>query len=299
MKKILRRLLILVLVLLVVAVAPSMFAWKWAHTVPTWYPRTTADPVARAAAANQMDQKLIAMYRDARESARESEIRSLHAASGAPPATAPSGLVKIELTEEEINAFLAKWEQKFGWKERVSSFLTDPVIVLEDNEIILAGTVKEWDTLMSLHFEVGLEKDGKLSLKLARVMAGTLPLPRSYFNGYTQKLVNAISNKVSQMRSEADIDASGCANGPAVSLAMAELLEHSLQDEPSDPVLFLPERIGHNSRSLPVNVTGVSIANKTLSLTLEPMTVEQREALLHHLRGPADTTETAMGRPVH
>ncbi|MDB5172077.1 MAG: hypothetical protein JWM97_2264 [Phycisphaerales bacterium] len=299
MKKFLRRLLILAVVLVVVAVVLPLFVRSRMRSVPTWYPRSTADPVARAAAANQMDQKLIAMYRDARESARESEIRSLHAASGAPPATAPSGPVKIELTEEEINAFLAKWEQKFGWKERVSSFLTDPVVVLEDNEIILAGTVKQWDTLLSLHFDVGIEKDGKLSLKLARVMAGTLPLPRSYFNGYTQKLINAMSNKVSQLRSEADIDASGCANGPAVSLAMAELLEHSLQDEPSDPVLFLPETIGHNSRSLPVKVTGVAVVNKTLSLSLEPMTVEQREALLRHLRGPADPTETAMGQPVH
>ncbi|HWE95837.1 MAG TPA: hypothetical protein VG269_17865 [Tepidisphaeraceae bacterium] len=296
MKKFLRRLLILAVMLVVIVVVVPLFVRSRMHTTPAWYPRASADPVAQAAAANQMDQKLIEMYRDAKQSSRESELRALHAASaGGPPATAPDDLVKIDLSEEEINAFLAKWEKKFGWKERIKKYIADPVIVLEDDQIVLAGTSKDWDTVVSLHFEVGIEKDGKLSVKLARAMAGTLPLPRTFFNGYLQKLLPAMDEKVSPLREEADIDASGCANGPAVSLAMAELLEHTLHDEPSEPVLFLPERVGHDSRSLPVRITGVKIADKTLSLAFEPMTVGQREALLQHLRGP-QATETAMGR---
>jgi uncharacterized protein YpmS len=294
MKKFLRRLLILAVLLVVIVVVVPLFVRSRLHTTPAWYPRPKGDPVALAAAANQMDQKLIEMYRDAKQSSRESELRALHAGSaGGSPATAPADLVKIDLTEEEINAFLAKWEQKFGWKERFSKYVTDPVIVLEDNQLILAGTAKDWDTVVSIHFDVGIEKDGKLSVKVARVMAGTLPLPRTYFNGYAQKLLPAMDEKVLQLREDADIDASGCANGPAVSLAMAELLENILHDEPSEPVLFLPERVGHNSRSLPVRITGVKIADKTLSLAFEPMTVGQREALLQHLRGP-QSTETAM-----
>ena len=75
---------------------------------------------------------------------------------------------------------------------------------------------------------------------------------------------------------------------------MSELLIHTLKDELAEPVLFVPEaHEGHDTRSLPVQLTNISIANKTLSLTVVPMNANQREEFLKHLHENT-ATETAL-----
>jgi hypothetical protein len=122
-------------------------------------------------------------------------------------------------------------------------------------------------------------------------MAGTLPLPRKAFSGYADKLIDILEEKLPQYREEAQIDPRGWANGAAVSAAMSELLIHIFRDEPAEPVLFIPEKVGHESRSLPVQVIGVEISDKTLILTLQPMDARQRTALLAHIRGTPSVAE--------
>ena len=79
------------------------------------------------------------------------------------------------------------------WKDHYSAYVDDPVLVLQDNRLILAGTVKEMDTVVSVHFEPVLDADGKLRLNLVRVMGGKLPLPRAFWDGYRQKLCDAMA----------------------------------------------------------------------------------------------------------
>ena len=66
---------------------------------------------------------------------------------------------------------------------------------------------------------------------------------------------------------------------------MTELLSHSLNDEPAEPVLFLPDQIGHSPRSLPVVITDIKLADKVLTIVVEPMDSMRRSALLKHLQG--------------
>jgi hypothetical protein len=84
----------------------------------------------------------------------------------------------------------------------------------------------------------------------------------------------------------ADILSNGTANSDAVAAAMSELLMDVLNDRPAPPVLFLPYDVSNRHRSLPVKLTHVGIASKTLTLEVQPLTPSQRHELLASLRAP-------------
>jgi len=283
MKKFLRWVLILVLVLVVIGVAAPLFVRHRMRTQPEWYPTARMAPDEEAAAANRADQKLIAARSEIAE-AYAAQTRAARA--GQTPTTSPADSFVLSLTQDEINAWLPKWENELGWSHRIDQYLEDPTIIFRDQEIILAATVKDWSTIVSLHFVPQMEKEGgKLHITLSGVTAGTLPLPRVSWSGYQDRLLNSMNSRLADFQKRADIDQTGRANSAAVLAAMSELLIHALKDEPAEPVLFLPEQFGRNPRSLPVRITDVTVANKTLNLTVRPMDQEERAALLEHIKG--------------
>jgi hypothetical protein len=281
--KIVRRLIVSGIVLALVIASLGFYIRHRALQVPRWYRKLALDDEARQAAANSMDQKLIGTV-SAAQSAHAAEVRARNHGATSPTTLESANPITISLTEDEINAFFITWDQRFHWKEKISSFAQDPVVVIEQNELILAATMKGWDSVISLHLLPRLE-NGKLHISLTEVTAGTLPLPMSAYSSYLNKLIEITDKHLPELREQAQISPRGWANGSAVAAAMSELLIRTMRDQPAEPVLFIPDKIGHDSRSLPVVVTGVTVADKALTLTLQPMDATQREALLQHIRG--------------
>jgi len=281
--KIVRRLILSGIVLALVIVSLGFYVRHRTLQVPSWYRKLALNDEARQAAANSMDQKLIGTV-SAAQSAHAAEVRARYHGATTPTTLESASPITISLTEDEINAFFITWDQRFHWKEKISAFAQDPVVVIEQHELILAATMKGWDAVISLHLLPRLE-NGKLRISLTEVTAGTLPLPVSAYSSYLNKLIEITDRHLPQLREEAEIDPRGWANGSAVAAAMSELLIRSLHDQPAEPVLFIPDTIGRNARSLPVLVTDVTVADKALTLTLQPMDAPQREALLQHIRG--------------
>jgi hypothetical protein len=292
MKKFLRWVLILVMVLVVIGVAAPLFVRHRMRAQPEWYPRARLAPDEQAAAANRADQKLIAARSEIAE-AYAAQTRAARA--GQTPATSPADSFVISLTQDEINAWLPKWENELGWSHRIDQYLDDPTIIFRDQEIILAATVKDWNTIVSLHFAPQMD-DGKLHITLSGVTAGTLPLPRVSWSGYQDRLLNSLQTRLADFQKRAQIDSSGHANSAAVLAAMSELLIHALKDEPAEPVLFLPEQFGKNPKSLPVRITDVTVANKTLNLTVRPMNQAERAKLLEYIRGTSSLSRADAAR---
>jgi hypothetical protein len=89
-------------------------------------------------------------------------------------------------------------------------------------------------------------------------------------------------------RKDAEIGPRGWANTPAVEATMSELLLNILHDRPAEPVLMLrgPTEHGSDARSLPVKITAIDVADKTLRVTFRLLTTDEREALLQHIREP-------------
>jgi hypothetical protein len=47
-----------------------------------------------------------------------------------------------------------------------------------------------------------------------------------------------------------------------------------------------PTEHGSDARSLPVKITAIDVADKTLRVTFRLLTTDEREALLQHIREP-------------
>lgn len=286
MKRLFRRVFIALVLLIVGLAIAGVIIRARMLARPSWYARPVLDAETRAALANSLDQKLIGAWTAAAE-AQAAEMRARHANPDTPTIASAEPIVLIA-TEDEINSSFNKWKATAGWNRGSGKYLQDPVVALDDHTIILAATVsvKGLDAVVSLHFAPRLEGE-KLIVGLSRVVVGTLPLPKSYFRRQIRKMTHAMEEKLPEWRKTADIGPHGWANADAMQAAMTELLVNALEDKPAEPALFVPEpHGGKDIRYLPVRIIGIDISNKTLTLTVQPMNPDQREALLEHIRAP-------------
>lgn len=276
----LKRLLLLVVFLVVFAGALALAAWWLARGTPEWYGRNRSTPQQLAAAAQRAELEVQRTLSWASDQAHHP-----------PSSTQPAQTFQITLTEDELNAFFQKWDNAFGWSDRYAGYLSDPQIVIQNGKLILAATVKDTNSVISIEFAPRLE-NGKLDLPVTRVLAGRLPLPQSFWDRYRQRLEAAMQSRLPEWQQRANITPDGKANEDTVAAAMSELLLDGLNDRPAEPVLFLPYDIRQNRKSLPVKLNDVQIAGKALMLTVQPMTGPQRQALLAHIRTlrPAEAT---------
>jgi hypothetical protein len=294
-----KRIVIALAVLAVVGVAFMAGARYLATSKPEWYPKGAPDPAAVAAAAQSMQNKLFRVQ----GWAASSKAKETRGGNGIPTSEAdvdgdPTPAETITFTEAEFNAFFSRWDSDQKWSDRYKGHVSDPVLVLRDNRIILAATVKDMNAVVSAHFEPKLipdpeatdEKDKKLKLQVAGVASGRLWLPEFTWGGYRDKLANLMTRKMEESRPNVDIHPDGSANEAAVIVAMNTLLLQALNNEPSEPVLFLPH--DQSKTGYPVKLTDVKVANDSISLTVVPLNAKERQELLATLRKPSGKAYT-------
>jgi hypothetical protein len=259
-----------------VVIGLLLVAWLLLRSTPAWYPVVTMSPEQREQAAQDAQNKLIVVQNAAAE-ARAHE----YAATRRNAARPPTAQITLTLTENEINALLEKWTVWPVVRRGYERFMSDPRIVLEDGRLILAGHVAEVDSLASVHFAPRIDEQGRLRVELVRVQAGKLPLPQGLLSRYQQQATGAILRRLSGWRQSASIDDTGVANDNAIQAVMGKLLLNVINDQPSDPVTFVPLIDG---KVLAVKLLDVSIEQRTLKLTVQPMLPPEREAALVRIR---------------
>jgi hypothetical protein len=286
--KSLLRILALLAVLIAIGAAVG---WYLLRGTPTWYEVTKDDPAARQAAAVRAENELKRTI-DWASSQQAEERAAIHAARGASPSTGPATTqttrpsLTVTFSEQELNAAFEKWETAYGWRETYGSYIIDPRIVLHQGRFIVAGNVKDMNTLISLHFEPKVDPKGRLRFELARILGGRLPLPESAFDRYREKLEQKLKASLPALQRGAQIKPDGSANDNAVAATLGKLLLRVLDRRPGEAVIFLPANQGSR---VPVKVADVDIEGKSISLTVQLMTSQEREALLEHIREPYDT----------
>jgi hypothetical protein len=279
----LKRLILLVVFVGVFAGVLAGAFWWMSRRAPSWYVFRHKSPQETAAAAARAE-------REVQRTLGWAQDQQAYADStrhGGPPSTRPAKALRIALSEDELNGFFQKWDREFHWSQQFKQSLSDPQIVLHNGHLILAADAKQMGTVVSIVFAPRLE-DGKLVMPVEQVLAGRLPLPHGLWDRYREPLEQRIGEALPGWQEGAEIRPNGTANTDAVSAAMGELLMDVLNGQPAPPVLFLPYDMSNEHRSLPVKLTGVQVANKTLTLTVEPMTADERQALLTTIRAPRD-----------
>lgn len=217
--------------------------------------------------------------------ASESQARERRAQRGSPntgPVTAP---LTVSLTEEQINALLLHNAEVEGLDREYQRYVGNPVVLLRDGQIILAGRVQDFGGIIaSVQFQPELDQHGRLHIRLTRTMGGRLPLPKTLVTTQLERFRSALAPQLPRWRREAAMDSTGLTNSSAVSAAMADWLKDLLSDTPAEPVVFVPVQGG---KSVPLRLTGLRLAGQSVTFTVESMNPAQRETLLKHIRaGP-------------
>jgi hypothetical protein len=151
--------------------------------------------------------------------------------------------------------------------------------------------VKELSAVASFVFRPKVDDRGKLRLDLVRVAGGRLPLPDIVWGKWRDRIVDSLRRQMPQWRSSARIDSAGAANFPAMATTLSRLLFNTAQRRPAEPILFLP--LVERGQAVPVRVADVHITDDKLTLLVEPLTVDQRTALLDRIRA-ADAPEPSL-----
>ena len=258
---------------------------------PSYYRQSTLTPQQRAEAATRAESKLSQMQNMAVD-AHGAEVQKLRGVTQ--PTTFP-GATTFSFSDDELNALFNKWAELNNWKDVMSRIVEDPMIVLQDGRIILAGkiTLKNLDTIVSIQFAPTITSDGRLKLKLVSILGGKLPLPKeTVISPMRQRIVQQIAQTLPPLQDRAAITSEGAANESASKALYSELLFHTLNDEPSTAAVFLPMLSSHNSLA-PFKLTEVSIVDNTMSFTVVPMTASERRKLLETIRQPIKTEQAS------
>ncbi len=214
------------------------------------------------------------------------ERRKERGVGGTGPALGPE---TVTLSEAQVNALLMHNAEVQGLEREYRRYATDPVVVLREGRVILAGRVEGFGGMIaSVHFEPVLDSRGRMELRLARTMGGRLPLPHSLVMSQLERVGRSIEPELPRWRREARMDSTGLMNGSAVSAALGTFLMELLGEKPVDPYVFVPVQ---GTKSVPLRVTGFRVTDGAVTFTVERTSGEERSLLLKRIRG-----EEASGR---
>ena len=289
--KFFKRLLLVLVLMLLGAVLAAAIGLYLLRGRPGFYRTYTWDGQQRSV-VNQRAVDKLTLAQNLAARAQAGEQRASTAPTTASPTTLPVEPLTVTFTEEELNAFLLhNVEASPDFKRKYEQYVKAPGVFLADGQVILAAEVKEVGSVVSLHFAPKIDGEGRLHMPLVKSLGGRLPLPTAFMGQYVDRIKSALLSRLPAWQREASIDRTGRSNTSAVAAAMTKLLLGALNDQPSDPVLFMP--IADGSRSVPLRLTDVKVAEDDITLTVQAMTAAERELVLESIRRPVKGAEHA------
>ena len=267
---------------------------------PDWYRSKKLSPQAIVELRKAAEDKLVDMQGWVQGSAARS-VRAGRPRVATDPDAPPPTTKTITLSEDELNAMLATWEEKL--LERFGQYIADPQMGLRDGHIIMAVRLKDADRVLSVHIQPKLDDQGLFILSIDQLKVGWMTVPKALWSSYTDKLAEVLTPKVEENRTNARLEPDGVGNEAAVASLMTRLLLRSLKDQSADPVIFLPPDPNHLERGYPVKITEAKVENQALTLTLNTLTGDEQKQLLARIRAPfgeepPPTLAAAAGGPV-
>ena len=280
---------ILIVVLLGGAIA-ALVLYGLSTRDPSGYLPRTLSAADREAAAKRVEleklPQLLNLANQAQANATSAHRARARGEDVPSASTRPIAPVTVTFTQDEINASIGKQLERY--KSTYERYVTDPYVALEDGSIVLMGNVPEFGRVASAFFEPRLDDKGLLRCDLTSLKIGSLPLPEGLLAKHRQKVENAVRTRLPAWQRDADIGPTGLINSDGRSAALGQLVLRILHHEPSPAVVFLPKDIQNRSDkgSVPVKLTNVGVEKGALTITIEPMTAEERAALLEKIRKP-------------
>jgi hypothetical protein len=257
-----KRILMLTLTLVALLLIGGFVGYRLLHERPQWYGQIALDAGQREEAASAVEDTLV----NASNWSAETQVRR---AQGQ-PATSADDALELSFAEDQLNAIISKWDELAGSSLPLAD-VTSPQILLNDGQIVLAGTLKDANIVVSVRLSPRLDEQGHLQVEIAGVTAGRLPLPRAVWGIYARRLAAGVAAQLPGADRRAKMDADGSVNDAMASAVLSRMLLHILQGESAQPVLFISYFQNNRSRDLPVKIRTMRIENKTMTIALAPL----------------------------
>lgn len=285
MKKRIKYVLLIIAIVLVGLIVSASLGYRYAHERPSFYRTYQWDPTQRSVVSQRALNKLL----QTKELAAAAHFAEVRARTQTRPSASIQALVPkvepltISFTQEELNAFLFHNIDTFqGLRKKIEEHITDPGVFLEAGRLIVAGRIKGTEYLASFHFAPRMDEQGQFRLDFVKAMAGRLPIPRSLVASQIKKLQDAVASRLPDLQRAAMMDDAGGSNPPMVMAAGAKLLLSALAGQPAPPVLFMP--VDERGKAMPLRLRDVRVAHETISLTVEPMTPQERAGIKDQIK---------------
>lgn len=293
MRKWVRRSILGLVLLVVLGIGLGVvLVWLY-HGTPAWYQHVHLSAAERARFAQAAENKLIDAQNWAQKIVADTTRRSRHPSTS--PASAPVNSHEISFSQSEINALIDKWSTMYGWREEYQKYVDEPQVVLQDGRLILAGKLKELNTIVSFHFTAAIDSDGRLKIDLVNMYAGRLPLPESAWAHWRQPIISGLQQRIPIWQGQARITPGGSANFGAMAVTLSRLVMAVIDHRSADPILFFPlAGAGGENNSVPVRVTQVRIDPGTLTLDVQPLTGAERADLLARIKSSSTNPPAAV-----
>jgi hypothetical protein len=279
-----KRILFFVAVVVFLAIVGIGTAIYMYHSAPRWYRPRVVTAEQQLQTANSAQQKLWDLISWV-GSIHAQAIRENRGNASTEPLVGPK---TVKYSDDEFEQLYRTWVEPNApaFDDEVAKYFTDGRLVFDDDELIIAGQSKDVGALISVVFEPTIDETGALRMKLYSIDAGRLPIPQSMLGNELEKVKSKLMDRLQQYQQTADIDKDLVANKSAVDAAMTRLLLDSLNDQPSDPILYLPYDIGNLKKTIPVKVAAMKLQDGSMMLTLQPLTTTDRTAVLDRLKKP-------------
>ena len=276
-----KRFFIFILVLVLGGLAFLATSYWLSRRNPTWYKPLALNSREMEAAAHRAFNKVVAIHNMADYAAASDTSKKWREAHGVTTLPAPPPIT-ISFTQDELTAFIAHWTKLNS--DRVDRYLTGPQFVLEEGQIKFACRITKLDQIGVLRIEPTIDEKGMLHLEIVSVSAGSLPIPEAVVERRLDKAETELQKWIPDWQRTATIGLEG-ANTDAVKAAMSKLLLHTMHHQPSSPVLFMPI---DSHKTVPMKLTKVMVGTGSITLTVEPLTEDDRKVALQSLREPID-----------
>lgn len=281
-----------VVVLLLIAVAGAgLYVWRGVKAIPAFYAQRPLEGEERLAAIESVERKVLNLQAVLDRAYARSTGGSLATRPADDEAAAQDDLlpsageaeaIAIGFTGPELDTYFRKWLEETGYAPRLERYMENPRIGIADGHVILAGRMPDFGAIVSMHFLPLADDDGAVHLRLEGVYAGRIRLPDAALEKFRTQSVEALGERLAQLRKESDISPEGFANEAAILASSQSQLIELLEGQEIEPLIAfipLPGRGFVASR-----VSQLSVKEDELLLGVELLDQTQRQQLLETIR---------------
>jgi hypothetical protein len=189
----------------------------------------------------------------------------------------------VTFTQDELNAFLAKWTELSQVRSALAGRISRPAVVLRANEVILATRVNvdELNAVIGLHLKPALAGD-ELRMNVTKVTAGRLPIPLGSVLARLNEPLAPLQRRLPAWQRESRLNSStGAANQDAIKATYARLLLAAVNGRPIEPIVLIPLDGG---RGVPVRLIGLDLADGAITLRGRLLSIEERREFVERLK---------------